>query len=611
MPGIKGEGGAMSSKAFLFPVSFYGKISVIISMGIILTAIITLNVAYRGAQRISLEHSMAAGKTNMAYVENQLLDIHTHINAVCDKICNSSEIRALFTIAPDAPPAELGVCILKARNRVNDLWDSSPLDGMVFTAVGKNGHAISSDDWGLRISNARFMASPVIGACRENTLALQYVPLQESFMGSDGNTPSLVAVRCLRTSTGRTPFGILMVQFSQVYFNSICKLFSYPQSHFLITDAKGCILSGSSSFGHSLGSVQQMKDSRIFTPFSAILAQNDGRGEGVSDHIKIGNTDNIVLYQYVPYMKLYLFNVIDREATAKDFYSSISGALLLAVLLTTVILLLAALITKGITRPLKRFTAQLLQAQGSGQTTRLTVEGSHETRRLAEAYNHMAHELERYNEKLLDTEKERHKAELTALQLQINPHFLYNTLASIKFLALKGNSDLAGKAIHSLTAMLRNTIGNTDELETVREQMENLKYYTDIMSLRYDDRIPVFYIIHPGCLTAIMPKLLLQPMVENAFFHAFDEAGGYIKILAALTQEGRLVCEIMDNGKGFTAPCASQGEPAGACFGAHIGLINIRRRLTLIYGDRSSFTVTSHPGGGTFIRLELPFRPDM
>lgn len=582
----------MSRKRPFFLMGFYGKISVIISAGIILTAILILNVACRGAGRISLEHYMAEGKTNMAHVENQLLDVHTHVNAACDKFCNSSEIRALFAMGPDPAPAELGVCILNARSRVNGLWDSSSLDGMVFTAMGKNGYSISSDDWGLRISGSRFRDSPVLRVCRESPLELQYVALGESIMGSDRNTPSLVAVQSLKTSMGRTAFGIFLVQFSQAYFNSMCKPFNYAQSHFLITDVNGRILSG------------EMGGSRMFAPFSTILDQNAYLGEGVSDHIKIGDRDNVVLYRYVPCMKLYLFSVIDKGAIAKEFYSSISGALLSAGLLTGVILILSAVITSGITSPLKHFTQQLLQAHGSGQTTRLSVEGSHETRRLAEAYNHMAHELERYNEKLMDTEKKRHRAELTALQLQINPHFLYNTLGSVKFLALKGNSEVAGKAIDSLIAMLRNTVGNSGEMATVGEQMENLKHYTHIMSLRYNDTIPVFYIIHPGCLSALMPKLLLQPMVENAFFHAFDEGGGYIKIFASLTKEGRLICEIMDNGKGFTPPSAGEGK--GPC--THIGLMNVRERLAMIYGEQSSFTVTSHPGSGTLIRIELPFR---
>lgn len=541
---------------------------------------------------------MATGKSNMEHVKNRLLDVHTHIAATYDSFCLNNEIRSLFTVSSDASSAELGIRILKAQNRINGLWDSDPLNNTVFTAIGKNGHAISSDDWGLRISNRQLLDSPIINACRDNPNTLQYVALPVSIMGSDQNAPSLVAVRSLKTPMGRTPFGILLVQFSQAYFNDICQPFSGSLSHILITDANGRILSGA------------LTDSRpFFSPFSSVLLQNHYRGEGISEHIEIENSEHVVLYQYIPYMNLYVFHVINKDKIAKEFYSSISGALLLAGLLTTIILFLAAIITRGITNPLKRFTTQLLLTHDSRQNTRLPVEGSRETRQLAEAYNRMADELKYYNEKLMNTEKKRHEAELTALQLQINPHFLYNTLGSIQFLAFKGKNDSVGKAIHSLITMLHNTLGNTKELITVGEQMENLKHYTDIMSLRYDNTIPVFYVIHPNCLSSLLPKLLLQPLVENAFFHAFDGAGGYIKIFASLTAEGRLICEIMDNGKGFGVPAEFKENIRGAGHsGMHIGLANVKQRLSLIYGDRSSFTVISQPGRGTLIKIELPCR---
>ena len=152
---------------------------------------------------------------------------------------------------------------------------------------------------------------------------------------------------------------------------------------------------------------------------------------------------------------------------------------------------------------------------------------------------------------LIVTQKKQRNAELAALQQQINPHFLYNTLASIKIMVKQGNKEKAAEMINKLISLLQNTIGSISETNTVEQELTNMKNYAFINQARYGEQIRVNYYIAPDCLTYELPKLIIQPFIENAFFHAFNKkTSGFIHIM--IGQEGdTLICEIVDNGDGM------------------------------------------------------------
>ena len=121
--------------------------------------------------------------------------------------------------------------------------------------------------------------------------------------------------------------------------------------------------------------------------------------------------------------------------------------------------------------------------------------------------------------------------------MQINPHYIFNTLSSIKWLIWQGNNDKSISALDSFINLLRNTISKTDEFITIEDEIENIKNYVFINNIRYGDRIKVEYFIMPDCNDYLVPKLILQPFIENSFFHGFpsDEEG---KIQVFIKEQG-------------------------------------------------------------------------
>jgi len=220
----------------------------------------------------------------------------------------------------------------------------------------------------------------------------------------------------------------------------------------------------------------------------------------------------------------------------------------------------------------------------------------------------MLDELHEYVDKLLISQKKQRNAELEALQQQINPHFLYNTLTSIKFIVMQGDKKEAEMVINAFISLLQNTIGNVSELITAKQEVENLKNYVFIKQKRYGSRINVHYFIDPQCSELLIPKLVLQPFVENAFFHAFNiKENGYIHILI-WKEKGQLICEVIDNGDGFkiedsdTLPSTKRNQQLFK----GIGIRNVDERIKLLYGESYGAAITSQLGEGTKVRLTLP-----
>jgi len=193
------------------------------------------------------------------------------------------------------------------------------------------------------------------------------------------------------------------------------------------------------------------------------------------------------------------------------------------------------------------------------------------------------------------------QAKLQALQMQLNPHFLFNTLHTISAL-MHSDVEAADRMVARLSDLLRSALDNTDDHEvTLRQELNFLRRYLEIEQTRFQERLAVNMEISPEALDAQVPNLVLQPLVENAIRHGIEPHSkpGLIQLKAA-RQNGALEIEVRDNGGGLPPGQRREG----------IGLSNTRARLEQLYGDKQSFDLSNAPGGGTIARVMLPFRKE-
>ena len=193
------------------------------------------------------------------------------------------------------------------------------------------------------------------------------------------------------------------------------------------------------------------------------------------------------------------------------------------------------------------------------------------------------------------------QARLQALRMQINPHFLFNTLNTIASL-VRENPDAAERMIVRLSKLLRETLDRGDVQEVpLREEIEFLKSYLEIELMRFADRLTVSFDIETKANDLFVPHLILQPLVENALRHGImpREEAGRIEISARLTNGDTLEMAVRDNGIGLSAASGSNGREG-------IGLKNVRSRLAQLYGEAQEFTLGNATGGGVEARLRIP-----
>src|SRR5216684_7873295 len=207
--------------------------------------------------------------------------------------------------------------------------------------------------------------------------------------------------------------------------------------------------------------------------------------------------------------------------------------------------------------------------------------------------------------KLEEQEKLLLEARLDALQSQIHPHFLFNTLNSISSL-VRFDPDRARDLIVKLSKILRRLLGKHDEFVQLREEIEFVDDYLDIEVVRFGrDKLRVYKHLDPETLDIVIPSILLQPLVENSIKHglAAKVDGGSITIRSRL-QEGKLVIHVEDDGVGMNAPPAVAAQKMSSGYG--IGMVNVAERLHVLFGDEGKMIVQSRDGLGTIVVLELP-----
>jgi len=214
-------------------------------------------------------------------------------------------------------------------------------------------------------------------------------------------------------------------------------------------------------------------------------------------------------------------------------------------------------------------------------------------------------QLQEQTERALAATAAAHQAQLKMLRYQLNPHFLFNTLNAISTLILDRSNETANLAVSRLSDFLRYTLDN-DPMKrvTLGSELGAIKLYLEIEKVRFGDRLVVREEVEANAMSALLPSLILQPLVENAIKYAISpsEDGGTLKI-SAKVHGGMLMLQLADNGPGLGSGTKRQKS-------CGVGLKNTRERLQQIYGDKQAFTLAPNDPTGLVITINIPFETE-
>jgi two-component system LytT family sensor kinase len=212
----------------------------------------------------------------------------------------------------------------------------------------------------------------------------------------------------------------------------------------------------------------------------------------------------------------------------------------------------------------------------------------------------------RIEHRVREQEKLLMKARIDALTNQINPHFLFNTLASISSL-VRTKPETARRLILKLSNMLRRRLRHDQPFVSLREELASVDEYLDIETVRFGSQLTIEKALSPDTLDGLVPSMILQPLVENSIKHGIaPKVGGGRVILRSRREQGRTIIEVEDNGLGMSDERLDHAFEKDARNGAGIGLRNVGERLRVIYGDLAGLQLSSEPGRGTVVRIQIP-----
>ena len=241
---------------------------------------------------------------------------------------------------------------------------------------------------------------------------------------------------------------------------------------------------------------------------------------------------------------------------------------------------------------------------------------------LAQGFNSMVGEIDRLVKEVYETRLREREAELSALQSQINPHFLYNTLESINMMALKHDHYEISDVVASLGKLLRYTVDMRENLVYLKEEIRFIEAYLRIQSLRYGDRLAFKLEIDPALEFYLIPKLILQPLVENAIEHGVGQSAGTV-LISAIGRENSLILIVADSGAGMAVEARSKVKEqiyavseittvrVKTNFGEKkkgFALRNVHQRIRLMYGEPYGLFINEESTTGNSFVIKLPIR---
>ncbi|AIQ58726.1 sensor histidine kinase [Paenibacillus borealis] len=395
------------------------------------------------------------------------------------------------------------------------------------------------------------------------------------------------AVKNISTLTKFPIIGVLMVQLSYEYLKEwLAGLGETEGVDFLLMDSK--------------------------TKTVKISADSSLLGKPVERH-----KDSEVLYvsQALAKTSWVLVGIVDVHTLLKEVNGLARDTILIGIACLLGAMLIAILLSSRILTPLKELKKGILAVEKGDYNIILPIRTKDETGYIIHRFNHMAEEIKALILKVYETDRVRKEAEIKALQSQINPHFLYNTLGIIDSLATLHDDDRISLISRSLAKMFRYNI-SADRMSTIQLELRQIELYLYIQQQRYGNRFKYTVEVEETLYDIPIPKLLMQPLVENCFVHVFDRmsAQSELRIRGWSRSDQQIYLSIWNNGPPVAAARLAElnmllsqdiQQRRDETPPSSIGLMNVQNRIKLLYGTEYGLTITSEWEKGTEVVILL------
>ncbi|WP_248923867.1 sensor histidine kinase [Paenibacillus hamazuiensis] len=391
--------------------------------------------------------------------------------------------------------------------------------------------------------------------------------------------------------------GLLILDFSENILYDTYK--NLEDKHIMIFNSQGVMISGQNK--------SQLGTSAAGADFFKKLSGN--RSGYFLTRYEGGET--LVSFYKVEQLDWYIVDVTPLSALMEGMSSIKKYVVLIALAELVILFVLSYFIAFAISSPLKKLVKSIHLASSGNLNHMIDVNRKDEIGFLVAKYNTMLERIDSLMKEIVAQHEKKRKAEMQGLQAQMNPHFLYNTLNSIRWMVRTNQPEVTNNMIISLVRLLRQNFNAGHEWITFSEELKFLSDYILIQKIRYGDKFDVVYDFNEEILSFYTLRLLFQPILENAIFHGIEPKDGQGTIRVGVYPEGdKVIVEITDDGVGmdlseWNSPL-SGGRLSGREESNGIGLENIQQRIKLHFGEKYGIKLQSGKNRGTKVTIHLP-----
>ncbi|MEN8077983.1 sensor histidine kinase [Clostridioides difficile] len=401
------------------------------------------------------------------------------------------------------------------------------------------------------------------------------------------------------TNNGKISSGVLLVDMNFTAIEQLFKNVSMDNSSYIyLIDGEGEII---------YHPRQQLIYANLIDENNIIAADyEDGNHKE-----KFQGSSRLVTVKTVGYTGWKIVCVTPMNSIISNYSDMGIFSIFIILLFITIIAFTNVFVSSRITNPITELEKSVKRFESGESDIDILVDGSYEVRHLAKAIKSMVNQMHVLMDNIVKEQEAKRKSELNALQAQINPHFLYNTLDSIIWMIENENYDGAIKMVTALAKLFRISLSKGKNIIPLRDEIEHVRNYLTIQSIRYKNKFEYFIECDENTLNLCSIKLIIQPLVENAIKHGMEFMDGEGEVvIKAYIKESDLFIDVIDNGFGMTqenAEAILNGTAQVKGKGSGIGLKNVNERIKIYFGDNYGLSIFSELDEGTTVRIHMPY----
>ena len=401
------------------------------------------------------------------------------------------------------------------------------------------------------------------------------------------------------TNNGKISSGVLLVDMNFTAIEQLFKNVSMDNSSYIyLIDGEGEII---------YHPRQQLIYSNLIDENNIIAADyEDGNHKE-----KFQGSSRLVTVKTVGYTGWKIVCVTPMNSIISNYSDMGIFSIFIILLFITIIAFTNVFVSSRITNPITELEKSVKRFESGESDIDILVDGSYEVRHLAKAIKSMVNQMHVLMDNIVKEQEAKRKSELNALQAQINPHFLYNTLDSIIWMIENENYNGAIKMVTALAKLFRISLSRGKNIIPLRDEIEHVRNYLTIQSIRYKNKFEYFIECDENTLNLCSIKLIIQPLVENAIKHGMEFMDGEGEVvIKAYIKESDLFIDVIDNGFGMTqenAEAILNGTAQVKGKGSGIGLKNVNERIKIYFGDSYGLSIFSELDEGTTVRIHMPY----